>query len=434
MGIDLAGSRVIAVEAMGERRVRALATPAESTAPAAVALPAHSGFIRRLTAPFSSIEKALRVLPSMLDIELPFPLETCAYAFLQPRRAAGGGVSALAVAARTDDVAALLERCRAHGFDPVVVEHEAVAAWRIWGTTHPLAREQTRLIAYLGADRTTLVYGDADGLAAATGLRMGADALAEAGPALQRIALWWRTVRESADTRDPHLAWCGPRADDEMARRSLCTALFPGGTPREITVPEAEILLPRALASALAADMADAGNLRQGAMAHPLEGQSAQRALYRSLAALAASALLLGATGIASLRLLDRARDVWQDRLVEEARRITGTERLPRGQEALTARRALESQAAGWAAFARHREPGADALLAPAVAAAAARGIYLQSALARPGSIVLTGSAPDWDAGERLAEALQARGLRTSLDRRDAGADERVHFTLRGES
>ncbi len=107
---------------------------------------------------------------------------------------------------------------------------------------------------------------------------------------------------------------------------------------------------------------------------------------------------------------------------------------MPRGQEGLGAGRALENQAPGWAAFARHRATGADALLARAVTAAVANGIYLQSALVRPGSIVLTGSAPDWDAGERLAAALKAGGLRTELDRRDAGADERIPFTLRGDS
>lgn len=434
VGVDLAGDRALAVEARGSTRTRAVDSLSDTREPVAVALPAYAGFIRRLTAPLSSIEKARRVLPSMLDIELPFPLDACNYAFLHPARTADGGVSALAVAARTEDLAALVERCRAAGFDPVIVEHEAVALWRAWNATHPLAREQARLIVYLGRDRTTLAFGDASGLLSATGLRQGADALAAGGPALQRLTLWWRAAKESTGAREAHIAWCGPAADSADARRALTTALFADAAPRELSARDADTFLPRALAAALVSGDAEAGNLRQGALAHPLAEQRAKREARTALLALAASALLLGATGLAGLRLLDRARDAWQDRLVEEARRIAGTDRLPRGQEALAARRALESQAAGWAAFARHRAPGADALLARAVTAAAANGIYLQSALVRPGSIVLTGSAPDWDAGERLAATLKAGGLRTELDRRDAGADERIPFTLRGNA
>lgn len=433
-GVDFAGDRALAVEARGATRTRVVDSLADARAPVAVALPAYAGFIRRLTAPLSSVEKARRVLPSLLDIELPFPLESCAHAFLQLARTADGGVSALAVAARKEDVSAFIERCRAAGFDPVVIEHEAVALWRAWSASHPLAREQTRLIVYLGVDRTTLAFGNSSGLFSATGLRQGADTLASGGPALQRLALWWRAGRELAGARDEHVAWCGPAAENADARRALRSALFSEAAPRELTARDADTMLPRALAGALASGDAEEGNLRQGALVHPLTEQRAKREARTALLAIAASALLLGATGLAGLRLLDRAREVWQHRLVEEARRIAGTDRLPRGQEALAARRALEQQTAGWAAFARYRAPGADALLARAVAACAANGIYLQSAFVRPGSIVLTGSMPDWDAGERLADALKAGGIRTELDRRDAGADERVPFTLRGDS
>lgn len=434
VGIDFAGDRLLAVEARGAGRLRAVEGAIAVGVPVAAALPAYAGFVRRLTAPLSSLDKARRVLPSMLDIELPFPLESCSYVFLDVRRAADRGVEALAVAARTEDLSAWIARCAAAGVDPVSVEHEAVALWRAWIAQQPIAREQTRLIAYLGPDRTSLAFGGADGLVAATGIRQGGASLAEPeAPALQRLALWWRAVRNADDTRAAHIAWCGPASDHIETRRALLNALFPRSTPREIVAPDTARFLAGALARSLAGRSDDTGNLRQGPLAHPQVARRASRERVSACAAAALAALLLGGVAMTGLYLLDRARESWQARLIEEARRVSGIDRMPRGQELFTAQRALQNQAAGWAAFARHREPGADALLARAVQASAGLGIQLQSAVVRPRSILLQGTAPDWDGGERLAAALSALGLRTELDRRDAGADERVHFTLRGE-
>jgi hypothetical protein len=64
---------------------------------------------------------------------------------------------------------------------------------------------------------------------------------------------------------------------------------------------------------------------------------------------------------------------------------------------------------------------------------AAAAGLVLEAVVAEPQLLILTGSAADWADGERLAALLQADGWVASLQRRDAGADERVHFELRAQ-
>jgi hypothetical protein len=213
----------------------------------------------------------------------------------------------------------------------------------------------------------------------------------------------------------------------------LIEALFPEGAPRDVDAPDSASLLARALAQSQVAGIGIDGNLRRGDLAHPLLARRAARAFSRSLAAAAAAALLLGGVGRIGLGALDRMRDEWQARLVEEARRVSGVDRLPRGQELLIAQRALDQQAAGWAAFSRYHSPGAESLLSHAVRSAAALGIHFQSAVVRPNSIVVHGAAGDWDAGDQLAAVMAAQGLRVELDRREAGADERVHFILRGE-
>ncbi|MCZ7593080.1 MAG: hypothetical protein M5U15_13520 [Kiritimatiellae bacterium] len=51
----------------------------------------------------------------------------------------------------------------------------------------------------------------------------------------------------------------------------------------------------------------------------------------------------------------------------------------------------------------------------------------------RPQSLLLNGTAADWNDGEKLAAALSGDSWRVVIERSDAGADERVHFKITGE-
>jgi hypothetical protein len=443
VGVDVDGGRVWRVEARRKRgrpSFRAVEQGAGSAAvPVAAALPACAGFVRRLTAPLDSPAKALRVLPSLLDIELPFPLESCAHGFIDCAKAPGGGVEALALAARTEDVTAHLERLRAQGVDPLLLTHEAVALWGQAADEHPLAREQVRLVAYLGADRISLAAGTGRGLDAATGLRQGLRELfADAAPPAarqviaQRLAPWWR-AQQARLGGGGHVIWCGPGATDAQRVREVSALLFGGEPPKSVPVKEPEYLLPRGLAARLLAHPAGEGNLRSGALAHPGAERASRQRDARRLAALAASALLLAGLSAGWRVLLDHEKNRWQQRLVAEAATLAGTDRLPPGQERLAAQRAMDEQAAGWAAFRQSLEPGADATLARVLASAGRPGLSLQVLTLRPASLLIHGAAMEWSDGEYLERALTADGWRVKLERRDAGADERVHFTLQGE-
>ncbi|MCX6997673.1 MAG: hypothetical protein NTV49_11445 [Kiritimatiellaeota bacterium] len=99
------------------------------------------------------------MLPSLLDVQLPFPLETCLYQFPVVRADAAGRIRALAVAARRTEIAAQLDRCRALDLDPVVLDHEGLALWTQSLVEIPLAPPALRVVAYLGAFRTALAVG-----------------------------------------------------------------------------------------------------------------------------------------------------------------------------------------------------------------------------------------------------------------------------------
>ncbi len=444
IGVDFVGAETRLVEARRSGRglrYRALAPgAAPRDAAIAAALPAYAGFVRRLTAPIESPAKARRVLPALLDIELPFPIESCSHAFLEVARAAGGGVEALAVAARSEDIVNHLRRLADAGLDPRTLDHEAVILWNQCAREHPLAGRHHRLVVSLGGAHTTLVAGAGARLVAATGLRQPpAEYLGASAPAAlrervgARLAGWWRAQRERAGAEVWHVVWCGPLAGDPDLRRDMAALLSVEETAKSIVPREPELLLARGLAAEHALRRGSEGNLRTGALAHPALARAERRGARGRALALVASAALLFAVNAAWRFALDRRREHWQGRVVAAARALTGTDRLPKGQELLAAERAFDHDAPGWAAFRAFLEPGADARVRFFLGAAHQCELDIQHLAAQPTALLLQGTAGDWAAGERLARALEAAGWRAALERREAGADERVHFTLRGE-
>ena len=57
-------------------------------------VPAHATVVRFITAPLASRGKALKVLPSLLDVQLPFPLEKCRFELLDVHETALGQTEA----------------------------------------------------------------------------------------------------------------------------------------------------------------------------------------------------------------------------------------------------------------------------------------------------------------------------------------------------
>lgn len=131
----------------------------DGSAVAVAGLPAGLGFARWLTTPFSSRDKARRVLASLLDIQLPFPLEQCVYAFPEFDRTSDGNVRTLAVAARTEDVRARLAILQEHGLDPELIDHAGLACWALAEAEHPAPPGTQRAIMLTDADQCMLVLG-----------------------------------------------------------------------------------------------------------------------------------------------------------------------------------------------------------------------------------------------------------------------------------
>lgn len=399
------------------------------------AVAVHESFLRVLAAPFPSVTKARRVFPSLLDVQLPFPLESCSCAFLGARRTDDGRVEACAVAARREDVDRALARLGAAGFDPEQVDHEGVALWTRSLAELPPAGEAWRAVVYIGHDRTSYVMGRGRALRAASGVRTGLRDYAD--PARRDAALRQLASRlvpwiRSQDPGSLQWVFTGPGAADAGVLDAARAALDLPAASGSVVHDRPSTFLARALAARALTAGPLACNMRAGEQEHARHSNARALGLRRSILLAAAAALAVLAINAGWLVHLTRQRDGLQQRVVEQARALAGVDRLPRGQELLTAERALQEKAPLLEPFRQALAPSLLHQLGPLLDTASSHGMTLDALSLRPQAVSCSGTASDWAHCEAIKALLDAAGWRTEIDRREAGADERVHFAIKG--
>ena len=402
----------------------------------AAAMPAADSSARWLETPLTTPEKALKVLPSLLDVQLPFPLETCLFAITALQPDATGHYRALACAARRNEVEARLEQHRALGLDPVVLQHEGLALWQEAAREIPLAPKTMRVVAYVGDNRTALAVsrgGHRDEIVSLHGIRLGADELAAPEP--PAVRQWAGRITQilralpSTDSAEPiQWLWCGMGA---ALSAILESALATDARVRFKTLPEPATFLARALAHAALAG-SPAGNLRTGELAHA--SILAHRERIRRHATLN---LLLAGLALMGCSLGWQAWLAHQDTLVQRqmlatAQHLTGAANIPYGQEVATVQRVLKQQTLELQPFLDAFRPSAAHDLAEVLAAARTAHVTLDALSYSGKSLILHGATDDWNHCDPLAARLRALGYAVELSREEAGVDELVRFTLKG--
>ena len=226
----IAESRGAAASAALERAIGAIAAAQRRRrALVAAAAPARDVLLRRLVAPLASVAKARRVLPSLLDVQLPFPLDESVCAFPEVRPDGAGRVVALAAVAPKEALVRRVEQLRAAGLDPAVLAPEGLALWR--GSRHeapPADPSAARIVVYAGADRWTAAAGIGD---AFRWTAAGAPpAAAEPAAALAAAAPLLRRLRTDDEFRSAALEWrwCGPAIPEGDARAAVERAVAEG--------------------------------------------------------------------------------------------------------------------------------------------------------------------------------------------------------------
>lgn len=462
-GADFSGDRLIVVRASRSRkglRHETVFDGAPAAFPAGVAgtlrgeaeagaavtaacLPVHESFARWLHTPLTSVAKARKVLPSLLDIQLPFPLEMCTYRFVAERRAADGLVDALAVAARTDRLKERIEALAAAGLDPVHVDQEGLCLWTQSVRELPVERTAVRIVAYLGGDHTSLAVGHGEDFLSAHSVRFGVRDFspaggegARAGAAERHLVLRVRQVLGSLPSPPPpgeplQWAWCGPGAEDAGRLDRLQEALRAVINARFLNHSRGSSFLARALAERALGNVALPCDLRAGPLEHPAQARSRRRA-YRSLShALAAAGIALLVMNLGWRALVEYRLRSTQGRIQALAVDLSGMARVPHGQEVFVVEAALQERDALLTPFLRAFEPSLLDLLAEILRTARQGRMALETLSVRPETVALSGTAEDWNRCEAVAAVLRERGFAAELDRQDAGADERVHFSVR---
>jgi hypothetical protein len=419
------------------RALAAVALEVEKGAAAlAVGVPAAQTVIRRLRAPFASLHKAGKVWASLLDVELPFPVESALCSYGAPRLENGGTV-ATASAIRKSDLAAFDEICRAAGGIPTHCDAEALALWSQQTLEVPPVRgELPRAIVWLGADHVTVARGRGVDFIAAHVLR--ASPLADSPADRQAFEGLWATrgrqilaahLAEAGGT-EMDVWWAGPGAEDEARVTRLRNAL-----PGEFAIRHETHRQPASfLARALARRAADGTgvNFKTGELTHPALLRLQERNLKQAyLGVVAAAVLVLLLTGGESILRKHRAANL-QRQLTATAQSIAG-EKIPLGQESLLVERAISRRDEETQPFRNALDAdGVEGRLARAIEEAGALGIEITRLAMSSVAISIEGSAPSIQAIEGLVERLRGQGWAVQSDSPGRTPAGRQQFILKG--
>jgi len=392
----------------------------------------HDSFIRPLQSPFPSIKKAQAVLPSLLDVQLPFPLEQCTYRFANVHRPENGNVRALAVAIPNDRLQILLENVRSIGIDPEWIEQESLALWRCALRQFPAGSASNRVVIYLGTDRTIAVSGKNLMPVASFGTQSSwSDSLEKAAGA------------KLANRLQQHLAGAF-RGESEMPVEFLVCGPAAATSARlreEMEIPIENWKIMAKPESCLAASLAEgllepdvwSENLRIGTLTHAHIIRHARRVENRALTILALAALMLTTVSLGSLQLVKKNHDALQAHIRSEAASITGMNFIPRGQELFVAKQYVDESSERFKEFRQWMEPDAYPLFDQVVRSAHLIDMTLEALSVRAGALLARGSCADWNDPDKITQPLAANGWKVEIERKDAGHDERVHFTVRAQ-
>jgi len=434
-GVDMQGDRPLLVRATRSRGRLSFEScePGDADAsdrsggrPAlAAALAPRRSLTQWLEAPYASPAKARKVLPTLLDIQLPFALEDCIHEVLTLEKTGTGTSRALAVVARTTDVARRLHQLRGAGFDPSTLDHEGLALWTASLREAPCERDTPRVIIYFGQDRTTMVIGRGDAYMNTHGLRT---------PDASHIQRLLRSAI-GGDMDSVQWYWVGPGAADETTVRPVREALTAAWPGEARTHEDPERFLARALAARALAAGPLGCNLRAGSFTHPrVAHRQGTRRRRPALVALAAGLILcaaaFGATSIANDR-----QDAAHARFREIAEAIAGPAvGDAKGEHALLiVQRHVDAEKQQMQPVVDAFGPSLTRTLARVLALGAERGFRFDALVLQGRRAVVSGVARDWDSCDALVTELEGRGYRVDLSREDAGADGWLSFSVKGE-
>lgn len=432
-GLDLHDDRVIVVRAVRTGGRLSLKTIDENDASfrsdllkrdsvTVGCLRERESFARWLTAPFASVSKARQVFPSLLDIQLPFPLEECVYEILAEGATDEPTVSALAVGARFSDMQRRLQAYAERRMDPALLDQEGLALWTQSIREKPVAPNAMRAVVFLRGHRATVVTGR-------NGLPSGSHSIPAGAADIDRIL----RARLGGQSVTVEWAWAGDDASGDRAneiRRAL-RETWPG---MSFIHDEPESLLARAIATRALAPGPLRCNLRTGQFQHDLLTRREERSSGRSALLVLTAGLVLCIAGLASDSLARRRLRNAISSFESQVNRLAGAEVRAKGE------RAIEQVEKSLKTNSRLRQPFVDAMgtslsqtLKTIVDTGNESQLSYEFMTIRSDFLTITGISPSWDRCELLKGRLDTLGVPVKLERRKSLGDGKIRFSVTPE-
>ncbi|MDA1044567.1 MAG: hypothetical protein O3C57_05015 [Verrucomicrobia bacterium] len=417
VGLDIQGDdAVLASGSMSGIPLRVTRGPSQTIgsnigpeARVAVAMPPRESVCRWLETPFSSFGKARKVLPTLLDIQLPFPLDECVYVFVTERKSAQGKVGALAAAARHPSVAMVLSDYQQRGVDPTVLDHEGLALWTqasVEIADDPDEVTRARAVIYAGVDRACIALGRGN-------LFLNSHACSLDNP-VQVLRLLRATLGDQPG--EILWVWSGPRAGtvDFDASRQAIEDLAPGPS---VTVEQPHAFLARALCRRLARPGAMACNFRSGPFVDTRHTERLAGGLRRLAWVLLLLGGLLWGSAILNIRAVSAADHAASKVFSNHYQRVTGKPLVgAKGAHAITmARRALDEKSADLKLLQHFLNPSLTIALQEVITEADTATLQIHECLLSDSEWRVTGLAKDRQSCEALKACAQKTGLHTVL-------------------
>ncbi|MBL7114732.1 MAG: hypothetical protein ISS35_03115 [Kiritimatiellae bacterium] len=398
-----------------------------SGTPVCCCLSTRRSFSRWIQTPFAQKNKALRVLPTLLDIELPFALEDCIYECTAVDRDPSGKFKGLLTGARASDITTALNSMSSLKINPTVLDHEGLALWSEALQEHPVSSPDNtapRAIVYLGDSEIRLVTGRGAKIA-------GIHAIRSTDPATHITQLMRSNIAES----EP-VSWlfAGPGVNEPKRCNPLQTQLaetFPGSSH---TASESATFLARAVARRALSHSPLPCNLLSGPFEHPLFAQRRYKKLLSAAATFLLAGLILITTAVSRNVQHANQEQKLDSILRKTASELAGYPILAKGDDAYDmTQREVKDQIQRLKPFAQYTSHNLSAVLQALLPKTTTAQLQINELRLSDDTISLSGTAPEWKAPEALLQTLRACGRQTELSRDNARDDGTIPFTIQQE-
>jgi len=410
-------------------------------------LSAGESFSCWLESPFLSYRKALKVLPTLLDVQLPFALEECVYGFVEmaqkspvgrndetPKEPAPAGntgaMRALAVAARMEDVQKKMESFAVFGLDPVTFDYEGLALWTQSFAEAPSVAgagdNVFRVVIYLGMERSTMVIGRGMEFISAHNISRGQNSAAQISRLLKA-----QLKPEPGRSADIRWMWAGPGAGDAGLVGKLQESLRSEWPGPSVVHDKPETFLARAVATRALTAGPLRCNLRTGPFVHPFITSRVEKETVRTALIYLAAGLLMCAVNLAWNTMVSRKELALETATSSLADKLAGYHVAAKGEGRVkVVRDALSPRKEMLKPFLRNFEPSLMEVIGAITDLAKKNDLHYESLSISREKVNISGTAVNWRKCDVLMDFLKQKGYAVRMDRKESLSDERIAFSI----